>query len=772
MFSKLTRGRKEQIESRNNENESAKDGSAGYSSSLINVLSTNSSKKKYNRPQLITSSSSSSSSSSPQRRSKVKLSVSNINNQGLRFVQKPKRNVDSISNIRVAQEKSIKVNKNPTNREEKSPEIKKRKIITSKDKALITNPYFETSKKNPSLQSPIEEEEEEEEETFYNKNNDDDVDVDIDIETEEEEEEEELMLIENKDDGQTHSPIDDEEEDDNSEYSEDTFEDVTAEIGITNEDNNDNKKKEFSSPSDTVTTITTTTIENKEDEKEEEEEEEDDELERLYKITHPVFVAEPVVVSKGPEDLTEQENQKKRKRNYHEEQLPTTDDKTNGNDNKNNRRRAGGRRHAYTLDLINYSSKKSPTHQRKAVNLIKNAMGYKDITILNEAVNAISSASNFFAEMIILGTYRLKQMKRKETISKDDVISTIIGSIPYSDFSVRLLMRLMKAVETYMSYVEAEGEVKKEEEEEKKKKEKVGSIELPKKRKSISDEIRAGLLVKISHVNNLIKGKVPVHRVSKLSKIAIASCIEEMQREIIHRCVGRLYYSAIPSIRLDSLDDDDDDDDGDDDDDIYDYHNEEQGGEEKENEQIKRKLKGKDTSIIMNQVRFTVDLEIVNIILKKFVSMDTLREIASEHELFRHRKLDKKKEIENAILLNNKKSSSKRKKIRDIKKRVIREVDKHNRENILEPGEIVFFFMIENLLPIIFRDFKLNGTRPIPNVRPDLAPEKMRKKCRIKIAGEKNYVKNENNILLMLDFLATTYIQSENGKNWAASVRA
>jgi hypothetical protein len=34
---------------------------------------------------------------------------------------------------------------------------------------------------------------------------------------------------------------------------------------------------------------------------------EENELQGHYKITHPVFVAEPVVVSKGPEDLTEQE---------------------------------------------------------------------------------------------------------------------------------------------------------------------------------------------------------------------------------------------------------------------------------------------------------------------------------------------------------------------------------------------------------------------------------------------------------------------------------
>lgn len=244
--------------------------------------------------------------------------------------------------------------------------------------------------------------------------------------------------------------------------------------------------------------------------------------------------------------------------------------------------------------------------------------------------------------------------------------------------------------------------------------------------KPISGEKRAGLYVKLAHVKNLCK---TFGSIETSAHVYVAAAMEEIIREILQKCVG-LLIRGVPDM---------------------------EGG-----------------PAHLNQMRFTVTADDVNVVLKRIIRTQDVNDMAARHPFFRHRKKDLKEEVEVALKKNaeNQPVKKKRKKKRAVMKTAARVVEKHNNRSLLKPNETLFLIVQANALPIIFKDFKIPAGRTIPNVRTEMLPEKMQKKSRHEVnASIGRDVLDESMCMKVLVYLADEFIHTKEASAWMASRR-
>lgn len=352
------------------------------------------------------------------------------------------------------------------------------------------------------------------------------------------------------------------------------------------------------------------------------------------------------------------------------------------------------------------------THQLKAINvLLKTVLGYDEITISSTAKTIISHAGVHFAKDILVKSSKIDNVKHRKRIGLEDIRANIICTIPAPDLMVRMQRAISDAVESHKqsvaSHVNLHGRGRP---------------------KPVHGEERAGLHVKMSNVRNLARISVPNFAgIDTLAYVAVAACMEVMLKEIIHRCVGAL-VSAATAVSEDSS-----------------------------------ARPGMTEPVIRSQssIRFRIEDHDVYLVLNRKVRIENIQRMASRHPLFRSKKRNVEEEVEHAL---EGKTAGKRKIIRETK----RSVEKWNKEEILRGDEILFLMGQANAIPMIFSNFKVPGARTMPNVRVDMLPEKLQKRCVTDIQASISRSSLDGAMTLrVLDYLVHQYIRTKDGRRWA-----
>jgi hypothetical protein len=365
--------------------------------------------------------------------------------------------------------------------------------------------------------------------------------------------------------------------------------------------------------------------------------------------------------------------------------------------------------------------KKNKIHQTKAINIIlKDVLDYDDVTISKSAKTIISHAGVHFAKAILVKASKIDDVKHRKRIGIEDIRAKIMCTVPSPDLMMRMQREIDRAVDSYTE-----------------------SLENPQKMdakgrsKPVSGEERAGLHVKMSNVRNLAHISVPNYGgIDKLAYIAVAACMEIMLCEIIHRCVGSLVSAAL----------------------AFPYMGESRA----------RPGSVEPTIRSASAIRFRIEDHDVYLVLNRTVRVQEIQDMALRHPIFHSRRRDVSTEVERALreaeeITPKSKRPSKRKVIKDT----TREVEKWNKEDLLQGDELLFLMSQANALPIIFSNFKVPGARTMPNVRVDMLPEKLQKRCLTDIQCSISSGALDGSMTLrVLDFLSNQYINTEAGRQW------
>ena len=368
-------------------------------------------------------------------------------------------------------------------------------------------------------------------------------------------------------------------------------------------------------------------------------------------------------------------------------------------------------------------SKGSKVHQVKAINVVlKDVLEYEDITISSSAKTIISHAIVHFGKDILVKASKIDDVKHRKRIGLDDIRAKIICTVPSPDLMMRMQRKITHAVDSYSKSVRNHV-----------------NLHGRGRPKPVRGEERAGLHVKVSNVRNLARTSVPNYGgIDKIAYVAVAACMEVMLSEIIHRCVGSLVSAALVSPHT--------------------------GGSRA------RPGATEPTIRSASAIRLRIEDHDVDLVLNRTVRVQEIQDMALRHPLFHSRRREVSEEVERALrtaeeITPKSMRPSKRKVIKDTK----REVEKWNKEGLLRGEELLFLMSQANALPIIFSNFKVPGARTMPNVRVDMLPEKLQKRCLNDIQSSISGGSLDGSMTLrVLDYLSNQYISTDSGRKWAA----
>ena len=367
--------------------------------------------------------------------------------------------------------------------------------------------------------------------------------------------------------------------------------------------------------------------------------------------------------------------------------------------------------------------KKNNIHQIKAINIIlKDVLEYDDVTISKSAKTIISYAGIHFAKAILVKASKIDDVKHRKRIGIEDIRAKIMCTVPSPDLMIRMQREIDRAVDSYNNSLEN-----------------TKKIGVEGRSKPVSGEERAGLHVKMSNVRNLANISVPNYGgIDKLAYIAVAACMEVMLCEIIHRCVGSLVSAALAF--------------------PFPYMGE-----------SRARLGSVEPTIrSVSAIRFRIEDHDVYLVLNRIVRVQEIQDMSLRHPIFYSRRRCVSIEVERALHEAEEITpKSKRPKKRKIIKDKTREVKKWNKEDLLQGDELLFLMSQANALPIIFSNFKVPGARTMPNVRVDMLPEKLQKRCLTDIQSSISSVALDGSMTLrVLDFLLNQYINTRSGQQW------
>lgn len=406
--------------------------------------------------------------------------------------------------------------------------------------------------------------------------------------------------------------------------------------------------------------------------------------------------------------------------------------KTNGKKPSRSSRRKPGLRTIVRL----------PVHQRKAINLVRDSLGYGDLQLSEEYRDGVSKFVNIFAEKVFVASKDLLVLSKKQQLTFEAIQNAITALVPYGPLLFRMQNEMKAAHERFSVFVLDEAVDKQIEEENG-------------KRARTSLEKKCGLHISISSLRNLAKQKVP--HVSGINApdpfVILAAAMEVLMQEILTRSVGVLMAESMSTGTKQTLVDEEEETEA--------KHTipTTWEGLDGENEPVFKKSK----------MRTTLTKDDLNVAVHFTTSADMVR-CYSSNRIYSHRRTSYEKELEKEEERNERRNARMKRKRRTMKTVARERALDTNQRGLLHPQEVVSYMVHDNTLALLFKDTKLLHTSNMVNIREGVLPERMKKRARHFSEGE-GVSAHPRVALRTLQYMWSEFAESKDASLWMRNQR-